>query len=174
MLTAFAGQAALALERALAQEEREMYVILEDRERIARDLHDVVIQRLFATGMQLQTAARLAGRPEVAEPGQRRGRRPGHHDPGHPVGDLRAAHADERRAARRDPGGWSTPRPSRWASGPRCELVGPVDSAVPAELRADLLAVLREALSNVVRMPAASLCDVVVRRRTAGAGDASR
>jgi signal transduction histidine kinase len=50
MLTAFAGQASLALARALAQEEREMLAILEDRERIARDLHDVVIQRLFATG----------------------------------------------------------------------------------------------------------------------------
>ncbi len=67
MLTAFAGQAALALERSQAQREREMYVILEDRERIARDLHDVVIQRLFATGMHLQTAARLAARPEVGE-----------------------------------------------------------------------------------------------------------
>ena len=67
MLTAFAGQAALALERAQAQQEREMFVILEDRERIARDLHDVVIQRLFATGMHLQTAARLASRPDVAD-----------------------------------------------------------------------------------------------------------
>lgn len=66
MLTGFAGQAALALERARAQEEREQLVVLEDRERIARDLHDVVIQRLFATGMQLQTAAKLAARTEVA------------------------------------------------------------------------------------------------------------
>ena len=65
MLT-FAGQAALAFERSQAQEDRELFAILEDRERIARDLHDVVIQRLFATGMQLQTAARLAG-PEVVD-----------------------------------------------------------------------------------------------------------
>src|SRR5690606_3669307 len=65
MLTTFAGQAALALERARAQEEREALLVLEDRERIARDLHDVVIQRLFATGLQLQTAARLATKPDV-------------------------------------------------------------------------------------------------------------
>ena len=67
MLTTFAGQAALTLERTQAQQDREMYTILEDLERIARDLHDVVIQRLFATGMQLQTAAKLARVPEVVE-----------------------------------------------------------------------------------------------------------
>ncbi|MBB5874286.1 GAF domain-containing protein [Allocatelliglobosispora scoriae] len=66
LLATFADQAALALERARATEEREMLVVLEDRERIARDLHDVVIQRLFATGLQLQTAARLAAKPEVS------------------------------------------------------------------------------------------------------------
>jgi hypothetical protein len=48
------------------QEEREMVVVLEDRERIGRDLHDVVIQRLFTTGLQLQSAARQAGEPELA------------------------------------------------------------------------------------------------------------
>src|SRR5439155_23528843 len=51
LVETFAGQAALALERARAQEEREMLAVLGDRERIARDLHDVVIQRLFAAGM---------------------------------------------------------------------------------------------------------------------------
>ena len=39
--------------------------VLEDRERIARDMHDVVIQRLFATGLGLQSAARVAGHPYV-------------------------------------------------------------------------------------------------------------
>src|SRR4029453_11069357 len=65
MLSIFAGQAALAFERARAQEEREQLVVLEDRERIARDLHDVVIQRLFATGMQLQGVAPQALRPDA-------------------------------------------------------------------------------------------------------------
>jgi signal transduction histidine kinase len=53
--------------RARAQEARELLVVLEDRERIARDLHDVVIQRLFATGMQLQSAVPHTTRPEVAK-----------------------------------------------------------------------------------------------------------
>jgi signal transduction histidine kinase len=54
MIITFAAQAALALERAQAQEESRLLVVLEDRERIARDLHDVVIQRLFAAGLGLQ------------------------------------------------------------------------------------------------------------------------
>ena len=41
--------------------------MLQDRERIARDLHDLVIQRLYATGMSLQGAMPLVGRPEVAD-----------------------------------------------------------------------------------------------------------
>jgi signal transduction histidine kinase len=40
---------------------------LADRERIARDLHDVVIQRLFATGMELQSTVPHTTRPEIAE-----------------------------------------------------------------------------------------------------------
>src|SRR3954469_10545058 len=67
LMETFAGQAALALERARAQEERELIAVLGDRERIARDLHDVVIQRLFAAGMQLQGAARRAVKPEVQQ-----------------------------------------------------------------------------------------------------------
>ncbi len=41
--------------------------IAHERERIARDLHDTVIQRLFATGLSLQSAARLSDRPDVVE-----------------------------------------------------------------------------------------------------------
>jgi GAF domain-containing protein len=67
LVETFAGQAALALERARAQEEQELLAVLGDRERIARDLHDVVIQRLFAAGMQLQGAARHALRPDVRQ-----------------------------------------------------------------------------------------------------------
>jgi nitrate/nitrite-specific signal transduction histidine kinase len=44
-LSTFARHAALALERVRAQEERELIAVLGDRERVARDLHDVVIQR---------------------------------------------------------------------------------------------------------------------------------
>ncbi|WP_407566208.1 GAF domain-containing protein [Streptomyces sp. 184] len=65
--TQFAGQAALALMLSEVQRDRERLAVYEDRDRIARDLHDLVIQRLFATGMQLQGAKRLERAPEVRE-----------------------------------------------------------------------------------------------------------
>jgi two-component system, NarL family, sensor histidine kinase DevS len=64
-LTEFAQQAGLALIAARAQRDRSRMALLEDRDRIARDMHDHVIQRLFATGLSLQSAARLAQHPTV-------------------------------------------------------------------------------------------------------------
>ncbi|MET9883505.1 GAF domain-containing protein [Streptomyces sp. NPDC006430] len=52
----FASQAALALVLADAQHDREQLAVYEDRDRIARDLHDLVVQRLFATEMMLESA----------------------------------------------------------------------------------------------------------------------
>ncbi|WP_394805840.1 sensor histidine kinase [Streptomyces fradiae] len=66
-LLAFAGQAALALELAQRRTDAEQLALLEDRDRIARDLHDLAIQRLFATGMTLQSAARLVAHEGAAE-----------------------------------------------------------------------------------------------------------
>ncbi|OEJ97731.1 histidine kinase [Streptomyces thermolilacinus SPC6] len=66
-LLAFAGQAALALELAQRRTDAEQLALLEDRDRIARDLHDLAIQRLFATGMTLQSAARLVQHEGAAE-----------------------------------------------------------------------------------------------------------
>jgi signal transduction histidine kinase len=64
-LADFAQQASLALVAGRAQRDRSRMALLEDRERIARDMHDHVIQRLFATGLSLQSAARLAQHPLV-------------------------------------------------------------------------------------------------------------
>ncbi len=55
----FAAQATLALERARAQEVQAQLAVFEDRDRIARDLHDLVIQRLYASGLRLQGTLRL-------------------------------------------------------------------------------------------------------------------
>ncbi|MFE2155391.1 GAF domain-containing protein [Streptomyces lavendulae] len=66
-LPGFAGQAALALELAERRHDAEQLSMLEDHDRIARDLHDLAIQRLFATGMTLQSAQRLVDHPEASE-----------------------------------------------------------------------------------------------------------
>jgi signal transduction histidine kinase len=66
-LAAFAQQAGLALTAARAQQDRALVAMLEDRDRIARDMHDHVIQRLFATGLSLQSAGRLAVHPLVQQ-----------------------------------------------------------------------------------------------------------
>lgn len=60
----FAAQAAVTLILAEARHEQGRLAVYEDRDRIARDLHDLVIQRLFATGMQLQGAMRIPGLDE--------------------------------------------------------------------------------------------------------------
>ena len=64
-LQAFAQQASVAVEYARAQEEVRRLLVLEDRERIAKELHDGVIQALFAVGMGLQGTAALARDPEI-------------------------------------------------------------------------------------------------------------
>jgi signal transduction histidine kinase len=61
-----AGQAAVALEYGRTQEQLRRLAVLEDRERIARDLHDGAIQSLFAVGMSLQGTAALAEAAEVS------------------------------------------------------------------------------------------------------------
>ncbi|WEH33212.1 GAF domain-containing protein [Streptomyces sp. AM 4-1-1] len=63
----FASQAALALVLADAQQDREQLAVYEDRDRIARDLHDLVVQRLFATEMMLESTRRRADAPETDE-----------------------------------------------------------------------------------------------------------
>ncbi|WP_329100821.1 GAF domain-containing protein [Micromonospora sp. NBC_01699] len=162
LLASFAAQAALAMERARAQEERELLVVLADRERIARDLHDVVIQRLFATGLQLQSTAPLTARAEV-------GRRINA-----AVDELDSTIRDIRRAIfeLRTPMSAALRTEIRDAVDaaaeslgfrPALEIAGPVDSAVPDAVRPDLLAVLREALSNTVRHARAARVTVLVR-----------
>ncbi|MFC7308627.1 GAF domain-containing protein [Streptomyces monticola] len=65
LATQFASQAALALVLADARQSREKLAVFEDRDRIARDLHDLVVQRLFATGMMLESTQSRARIPEV-------------------------------------------------------------------------------------------------------------
>jgi GAF domain-containing protein len=66
MLVTFASQAGIALELAEHRRQAERVAVFEDRDRIARDLHDLVIQRLCATGMSLQGAVSMISSAEVA------------------------------------------------------------------------------------------------------------
>ncbi len=67
MMAAFADQAALAWQLASTQRQMRELDVLTDRDRIARDLHDHVIQRLFAVGLNLQGAIPRARTPEVQQ-----------------------------------------------------------------------------------------------------------
>jgi GAF domain-containing protein len=67
LATQFASQAALALVLADARHDREQLAVYEDRDRIARDLHDLVVQRLFATEMMLESTRRRAAAPDTDE-----------------------------------------------------------------------------------------------------------
>ncbi len=161
MIETFAGQAALALERSRAQEEREMLAVLGDRERIARDLHDVVIQRLFAAGMQLQGLASHGLRPQTRD---RIDTVVDHLDT--TIRDIRGAIFELRTPAA---GGLRSEIRSlvEEAGGPlgfRPQLItdGPIDSAVPDSVQPTVVAVVREALSNAARHARASAVTVEV------------
>ncbi|GAA4892264.1 GAF domain-containing sensor histidine kinase [Stackebrandtia albiflava] len=162
LLESFAGQAALALERARAQQDRADLAVFEDRERIARDLHDLVIQRLFATGLRLQSAIHLTARPEVVE---RLNLAVDELDA--TIRDLRASifqlhRFDEdglHHAVREVVDGAAPGLGFR----PALTFSGPVESLVPERLRPQLLAVLREALSNVSRHAGAGRVEVSLR-----------
>jgi nitrate/nitrite-specific signal transduction histidine kinase len=162
LVVALAAAAGVAIENARLHQRVGELALLEDRERIARDLHDTVIQRLFATGLRLQGAARMADRPEVIERITQA------------VDDLDLTVKHIRtaifglEASRRAAGGLrqrvlalSSEAAGALGFEPRVLFDGPVDSA-PEPVAAELLAVLREALSNVARHAQASQVDVEV------------
>jgi signal transduction histidine kinase len=66
VVASFAAQAGVALKLAASQADAKRLSLYEDRDRIARDLHDLVIQRLYATGMSLEGTMPMITRPEVA------------------------------------------------------------------------------------------------------------
>ncbi|WP_146925335.1 GAF domain-containing sensor histidine kinase [Cellulomonas xylanilytica] len=162
-MAGFGEQLALALDVAGAQADRARLAVLEDRERIARDLHDMVIQRLFAIGLDVQGAAQETVRPEVARRLESA------------VDDLDETIKDVRttifRLGARSGGGAGTGLRNRidaevvgarQALGflPRLRTDG-VTATVPEDVVEDAVAVVREALANVARHARAH--DVVVR-----------
>jgi len=163
-LQAFAAQAAIAMELAERRQDAAEVAVLKDRDRIARDLHDLAIQRLFATGMTLQSAGRFIEHPEACERVTRA------------VDDLdetikiirstifglrtreRAGEAGLRTRAVRVVG--ETAQVLGFA--PSVRMEGLLDTDVPKEIADHVVAVLSEALTNVARHARACRTEVVL------------
>ncbi len=164
VLITFAAQAGVGLELAEHRRDAERFAVLDDRDRIARDLHDLVIQRLYATGMSLESVTARLGDTDL-------GRRVSsavdalddtikeirsaifalHFRPDADQAGLRAqilAVADESAES--------------LGFAPGLRMAGRLDDNVPAETGEHLLSALREALSNAGRHAAASKVDVTV------------
>jgi signal transduction histidine kinase len=167
-LSSFAAQAAVALELAERRRDAERFAVFEDRDRIARDLHDLVIQRLFATGMQLEGAARLIESMPSEAAARVRG---AVDDLDDTIRELRStiyglqAPEDERSSLRAlvlqvvDAGA------EQLGFAPSLRMDGLLDTLVPASVSEHLLAALREALSNAARHASARSVEVSVAVR---------
>jgi signal transduction histidine kinase len=161
----FAAQAALALRLVEGQQNQQRLAVYQDRDRIARDLHDLVIQRLFATGMMMESAARLAQVPEVKV---RISKAVDELDA--TIQEVRTTiyalqHEDTseggedlRRRVLRECAQASGPLGFK----PSVTFVGPVEVMTGESIVRQLVAALREMLSNAARHAEASRVDVVV------------
>ncbi|MEU9139673.1 GAF domain-containing protein [Streptomyces sp. NPDC048404] len=173
LATQFASQAALALVLADARHGRELLAVYEDRDRIARDLHDLVVQRLFATGMMLESTQRRNaahgddGDGEAEEVSATLGRA---------VDELEATVQEVRTAIfalQQPPADAPTTlrgRVLRETAGaaavlgvqPSTRFAGPVENRITEPVAGRLLAVLRRALAAASRRPGVSRIEVVV------------
>ncbi len=178
IVTALAAAAGVAVENRLLQEERERLAVFEDRDRIGRDLHDIVIQRLFAIGLRLQAGMKWTDDPRLIERIDEA------------VDEIDTTIGDIRRTifelGTRPRSGDLQTRVTRLvdrAAGslkirPTLAFSGPIRSAVPPEVAEDVIAVLREALSNTARhahagrvaVELAAGAEVVLRVRDDGVG----
>lgn len=165
LVVGLAAAAGIGIENARLHAKVHEMTLLEDRERIGRDLHDTVIQRLFATGMSLQGTARLVR----SDPEEALSRIEGAVDDlDVTVKHIRTAIFDLERTRPTADGLRSRVLAiAREAAGsigfePRVLLEGPIDTAVEDVASVEVLATLREALSNVARHAQASRADVTV------------
>jgi signal transduction histidine kinase len=158
----FAEQAALALQILRSREDQEQLAVLKDRDRIGRDLHDLVIQRLFAVGLGLQSTALLSEQPALTD------------RLGSAIDDLDTTISDIRRTIfalgtlddAADIQAEVTRIVDRAASTftfrPSLRFDGPVRTLIGPDSAPEVIAVLGEALSNASRHAAASRVDVLL------------
>lgn len=167
-LEGFARQTGVALELAERRRDAERFAVHTDRDRIARDLHDLVIQRLFATGMALESATRLI--PERPQDAIVRVQR-AVDELDTTIRELRStiyglqAPVDEPPSLRALMLQAVDAATAQLGFAPSLRLSGLLDTAVSPDVAEHLLAAAREALSNVARHARASRVDVVISVR---------
>jgi signal transduction histidine kinase len=164
LVASFAAQAGVALELAARRADAERLLVFEDRDRIARDLHDLVIQRLYATGMSLEGTMPLATRPEVRD--RIKAAVDAMDDT---IKDIRASiFALQARGLSKEPAlradilALVDEMTQALGFAPTLRLGAGLSARMAAALGEQALAVLREALSNVARHAAATQADVTV------------
>ncbi|MEV2216130.1 GAF domain-containing protein [Streptomyces sp. NPDC050997] len=163
-LQAFAAQAAIAMELAERRQDAEGVAVLKDRDRIARDLHDLAIQRLFATGMTLQSAGRFIEHAEASERVTR-----AVDDLDETIKIIRSTIFGLRTRERAGEAGLRT-RAVRVVGeaaqvlgfAPSVRMEGLLETDVPKEIADHVVAVLSEALTNVARHARAGRTEVVL------------
>jgi signal transduction histidine kinase len=159
---ALAVAAGIAIENTRLHERVRVLSVLDDRDRIARDLHDRVIQRVFAVGMSLQGAVRLSERDQIVERVNKA------------VDDLDTTVTEIRTAIfelgdkaiagglRRSVLELTEETASSLGTRPEVTFHGAVDNAIPNRIADNLLAVLREALTNAGKHARATSCIVTI------------
>jgi len=164
MAVALAAAAGIAVDQARLHGRVGEMSMMADRERIARDLHDRVIQRLFATGLSLEGISRADLPPDIRERLHR-----AVDDLDETVRQVRSSifELEERRipgrSLRQEVLGLCSDAARSLGFEPIVRFEGPVDAAVDGPVADHLLAVLREALSNVARHARATQVEVGVR-----------
>ena len=166
MAETFAGQAAIALELSDARADQQRLGVLEDRDRIARDLHDHVIQRLFAAGLSLQSIAATVDDEAVDE---RLTRTVDELD--ETIRQIRTTIFELQEESLRSLGSTALAVVDQLTPMlpvcPEVQLLGPVDITSDEAIIADVEAVLRESLTNVAKHAQATQIRVFVEADTA-------
>jgi signal transduction histidine kinase len=164
VVASFAAQAGVALELAASRTEAQRLSLYEDRDRIARDLHDLVIQRLYATGMSLEGTMPMITRPEVAS-------RITNavdamdltiKDIRATIFELQARDAADKSDLRADIVDVVEEMTPLLGFAPSLRLGAGLGGEIMPEVAEQALAALREALSNAARHAAATRVDVTV------------
>jgi signal transduction histidine kinase len=160
--SSFAAQAGIALELAARRRDAELLSLYEDRDRIARDLHDLVIQRLYATGMSLEGTVPMIVRPEAAARVQQAVDAMDEtiKDIRSTIFALQSRTHDEQPNLREAIIGVVGEMTALLGFEPSVRLGGKLDDRVSLEAADGMLAALREALSNTARHAKASHVDI--------------